>query len=105
MFQGEVVHKRPNNDGNSIDFEFFTTANRKLSQEVNPYVLSLAKSDLSAKKFNQEQFEEISKDVPESEHRDLAHDLSTRGVFRIVWFYSNPQEIIDCCSLKLPEHW
>ena len=104
-FQGKVDYKRPNNDDNSIDFEFFTTANRKLSQEVNPYVLSLAKSDLSAKKFNQEQFEEISKDVPESEHRDLAHDLSTRGVFRTVWFYSNPQEIIDCCSLKLPEHW
>ena len=51
MFQGELVHKRPNNDDYRIDFEFFTTTKRQLSQEINPYVLSLTKSALSTKKM------------------------------------------------------
>lgn len=102
-FQGKNDYKRPANDDNSIDFDIFTTTKKKLAQDINPYVVSLARSDLSSKKYNQERFEEISKDVPESEHRNLAHDLSTRGVFKTVWFYSNPQEIIDCWSLNRSE--
>ncbi|KAK5782379.1 hypothetical protein RI543_000315 [Arxiozyma heterogenica] len=103
-FQGKSNYKRPEDDDNSVEFDFFTTTNKNLAREINPYVVHLAKSDLSSKKYNQKQFKELSKYIPESEHRDLAHDLLTRGIFKTVWFYANPQEVIDCWSLNTPEH-
>ena len=97
-FQGEVDYQRENHDDTIVDFNFFMTTKKKIAQDLNPYVLEIAKSDSNTKNFNKEQFEAASKDVPESDHGEIVHHLSTEGIFRTVRFYSNPQKVIDCWS-------
>lgn len=97
-FQGELDYQRKDNDDTIVDFNFFMTTKRKIAQDLNPYVLEIAKSDALSKSFNKEQFKAASKDVPESEYPDIVNHLSTEGIFRTVHFYSSPDKVVDCWS-------
>lgn len=97
-FQGESDYQRKDNDDTIVDFNFFMTTKRKIAQDLNPYVLEIAKSDALSKNFNREQFKAAAEDVPESEYVDIVNHLSTEGIFRTVRFYSSPEKVIDCWS-------
>lgn len=100
-FKGHDNYERDETGGNIIDFNYHCTTKHIISKEINPYVLKLAQSDSQIKTLNKSVFEEYTTDVPESEYRNIVHQLSTEGIFKTTRFYANPRNVIDCWSSLL----
>ncbi|CCK68837.1 Elg1p KNAG_0B03970 [Huiozyma naganishii CBS 8797] len=82
-------------EDNTVEFDFATTARDHIAEEVNPYVLHLANYDLEAKRFNKQSFSEYVSTLCEEDHFGAAKEMVDNGMFRSVWFQGNPEGVIN----------
>ena len=78
-----------------IIFDFAGNSRRNISQDINPYVLEIAKYQAHIRKINKQIYLESIHDLPKDKHAIIIRQLANHGTFKPIWFYADPQIVIE----------
>lgn len=79
----------------TLSFDLELTNKRDLTEQINPYVYEIAKSDAIVKERNRQLFLDQCDGVPKDQHREIVFELSQRKLFKPIWFRADPKIVID----------
>lgn len=79
----------------TLSFDLELTKKRDLTEQINPYVYEIAKSDAIVKERNRQLFLDQCDGVPKDQHREIVFELSQRKIFKPIWFRADPKIVID----------
>lgn len=75
-----------------LDLHKYTT----FAQEINPYIVEMAKHDNDVKQFNRQLFEAETVGLSKDEMNAVVYRLTEEGLLKPIFFKANPREVLDC---------
>ncbi|KAL3233184.1 Telomere length regulation protein ELG1 [Nakaseomyces bracarensis] len=67
-----------------------------LAQEINPYILEIAKCDNEVKVYNRQLFETETVGLSKDQMNAVVYRLTDEGLLKPIFFKSNPKDVLDC---------
>lgn len=84
----------------SVAFDFEVNGSKNIKEQVNPYVLEIAKAELRTKEGNKEIFSEQCRGVDKDDYSEVAWQLTQQHLLKPIWFKSDPNIVIDAWKVK-----
>lgn len=80
----------------SVEVDFEVNNSKDVKEQINPYVLEIAKAELRVKEGNKEIFFEQCKGIDKEEYNEVAWRLTQERLLKPIWFKADPNTVINC---------
>lgn len=80
----------------SVEVDFEVNNSKDVKEQINPYVLEIAKAELQVKEGNKEIFFEQCKGIDKEEYNEVAWRLTQERLLKPIWFKADPNTVINC---------
>lgn len=80
----------------SVEVDFEVNNSKDIKEQINPYVLEIAKAELQVKEGNKEIFFEQCKGIEKEEYNEVAWRLTQERLLKPIWFKADPNTVINC---------
>ncbi|QLQ78249.1 hypothetical protein HG537_0A04960 [Torulaspora globosa] len=85
----------PQGHDESVAFEFEINNATNLKEQINPYVLEIAKREFQIKQENRKLFLEQCEGVEKAQYNEIAWRLTHERLLKPIWFQADPKSVID----------
>lgn len=79
----------------SVCFDFQANNDKNIKEQINPYVLEVAKKELHIKQENRKLFVEQCEGVDEAQYNEVAWRLTHERLLKPIWFQADPKFVIQ----------
>ncbi|QLL30684.1 hypothetical protein HG536_0A04990 [Torulaspora globosa] len=79
----------------SVVFDFEINTSTSIKEQINPYVLEIAKKEFQIKQENRKLFLEQCEGVEKAQYNEVAWRLTRERLLKPIWFQADPKPVID----------
>lgn len=80
----------------TVEHEFMTNNSKNIKEQINPYLLEIAKAEQRVKEENKRIFFENCKGFERDEYNEVAWRLTQERLLKPIWFKADPNTVIGC---------
>lgn len=85
----------PQGHDESVAFDFDINNSATIKEQINPYVLEIAKKEFQIKQENRKLFLEQCEAVEKAQYNEVVWRLTHERLLKPIWFQADPKSVID----------
>ena len=78
-----------------VQFDIAETQKRVISQEINPYVKEIAKTEIASREYNNKLYQNAIEGATQENHEEILKGLIDENLTKVLYFSANCDKVID----------